>query len=101
MTVNGLNFVYYASGNIIRPFLFQAKEAPRYRSAIWALCGVYAACVIFTALIGLTMWMSNKRRSKAAREAVASEATSACNDVGEDGFRDLTDRENRNFYYKL
>ncbi|KAF4431487.1 Major facilitator superfamily [Fusarium acutatum] len=101
MTVNGLNFVCYAIGNIIGPFLFQAKGAPRYHSAIWALCGVYAACIIFTSLIGLTMWMSNKRRAQAAREAGTSEPISACNDIGEDGFRDLTDRENRNFCYKL
>lgn len=100
MTVNGLNFVCYAAGNITGPFLFQAKEAPRYHSAIWTLCGVYAACTTFTALIGLVMWMSNIHRDKAAREGANAESVST-ERVSEEAFRDLTDRENRNFRYKL
>lgn len=104
MTVNGLNFVCYAGGNIIGPFMFEPSEAPRYMSAIKALCAVYAACVLFTALMGLTLWSSNRRRDAAARSRTHDEdvATTADQDfVGDVGFQDRTDKENRAFRYKL
>lgn len=55
MTVNSLNFICYAAGNIVGPFLFKSTEAPRYATAIKGLCGTYAALIVFTALIGLSM----------------------------------------------
>ncbi|KAH8895345.1 MFS allantoate transporter [Thozetella sp. PMI_491] len=104
MTVNGLNFVFYAAGNIIGPFMFNANEAPRYMSAIKALCGVYAACMLFTALIGLSMWLSNMKRDREFRGRTGGDAAveaAVAEESDELGFHDRTDKENLSFRYKL
>lgn len=95
MTVNGLNFVCYAAGNIIGPFLFMSREAPRYMTAIKILIGVYAASIFFTALIGLIMLWSNKRRDREDGRAIPEEIQD------EVSFHNMTDKENRTFRYKL
>lgn len=97
MALNGLNFVCYAAGNIIGPFMFEPSEVPRYMTAIKALCGVYASSMFFTALIGLSMWWSNRRRD-AQREEAPIEGGRQSEEVG---FHDRTDKENRVFRYKL
>lgn len=99
MTVNGLNFVCYAGGNIIGPFMFKTSEAPRYMTAIKALVGVYAASMFFTALVGLWMWRSNRQRD--AHQA-GQDATESSREPSEEvGFHDRTDKENKAFRYKL
>lgn len=101
MTVNGLNFVCYASGNIIGPFMFTPEEAPRYMTAIRALIGVYASSMFFTALIGACMWLSNRNRNR-QHESVAIDAQEGiAEDAPEAGFQDRTDKELRSFRYKL
>jgi len=60
--VNGLEFVGYAAGNIIGPFLFIPSEAPRYPSAIKELLSVHACAMLFTALWGLVMLRENRKR---------------------------------------
>lgn len=92
MFVNGLEFVLYATGNIIGPFLFQTREKPRYLSAIWALVGVESAGILFTFLMGLWMWRENRSRDRNAGQQP---------DGAEAGFSDHTDLENKAFRYKL
>jgi hypothetical protein len=93
MFVNGLEFVLYATGNIIGPFLFSPSQAPRYLTAIWALVGIEAAGILFTVLMGLWMWRENKNRDKNT-EHYPEQGTEA-------GFSDHTDMENKAFRYKL
>ena len=100
MTVNGLNFVCYAGGSIIGPFLFKPSEAPRYMTAIKALVGLYAASMFFTALVGLSMWLSNRQRDAQAGQQDAAQSISQ-EPSEEVGFHDRTDRENKAFRYKL
>jgi hypothetical protein len=107
MTVNGVNFVFYAAGNVIGPFLFLPEEAPRYLSAIKALCGIYSSSMFFTAVIGLLMLRENrKRRALFAPDSVQIEhggmdRNSNGAEDDEDAFRDLTDGENKRFRYRL
>lgn len=61
---NGVEFVFYAAGNIISPFFFLPEEAPRYPTAIKALCGAYGAGILFTAMLGVYMWLQNVKRAK-------------------------------------
>lgn len=96
MTVNGINFVSYAAGNIIRPFMFSPSEAPRCITAVKTLCGIYASSMFFTAAIGAMMFRENRRRDRVAVGAVDGQM--AANEIG---FSDQTDRENRHFRYKL
>ncbi|KAH7316876.1 major facilitator superfamily domain-containing protein [Stachybotrys elegans] len=81
MTVNGLNFVCYATGNIIGPFMFTPAEAPRYMTATRALIGVYVSSMFFTAAIGVCLWLWNRNRDR--EEAAGSEPS---DDAQEDGF---------------
>lgn len=99
MTVNGLNFVCYAGGNIIGPFMYMPSEAPRYLSAIKSLVGVYAALLAITASIGAIMWRSNRQRDSEVRSGNVEVLTA--DTQAEVGFLDLTDRENPSFRYKL
>jgi hypothetical protein len=62
--VNGLEFVGYATGNIIGPLLFIPKEAPRYPCAIKGLLSVHACAMLFTACLGLVMLRENRKRAK-------------------------------------
>ncbi|KAF9880446.1 hypothetical protein CkaCkLH20_02400 [Colletotrichum karsti] len=103
MTVNGLNFICYAGGNIIGPFMFDPDESPRYMSAIKALCGVYASCMFFTACIGVLMWWENKKRDARIGSIAGTEANDGHDEAeaNEVGFSDRTDKENPHFRYKL
>ncbi|ETN45930.1 uncharacterized protein HMPREF1541_00112 [Cyphellophora europaea CBS 101466] len=100
MTVNSANFFFYATGNVIGPFMFTPSEAPRYMSAIKALCGIYSASAFFTAAIGIFMWNQNRIRDKAARSGIVDQGMSVA-ETGEEGFHDLTDKENKQFRYRL
>jgi hypothetical protein len=62
--VNGLEFIGYTTGNIISPFLFIPKEAPRYPSAIKGLLRVHACAMLFTACLGLVMLRENRKLAK-------------------------------------
>ncbi|KAK2013504.1 MFS general substrate transporter [Colletotrichum eremochloae] len=99
MTVNGINFVCYATGNIIGPFMFSPAEAPRYLTAIRALVGTYASSMFFTALIGGCLWLSNRNRDRAAADDPVGAETAG--GAQADGFLDKTDRELRSFRYRL
>ncbi|KAJ0305330.1 hypothetical protein Brms1b_010873 [Colletotrichum noveboracense] len=104
MTVNGVNFICYAAGNIIGPFMFDPDEAPRYMSAIKALCGMYSSCMFFTACIGGLMWWENRKRDARLAEMTGGEHVNAGHsdtEVNEVGFTDRTDKENPHFRYKL
>lgn len=68
---NGIEFVFYAAGNIISPFFFIPDEAPRYPTAIKALCGVYAGGITFTTILGLYLWWQNIKRSKIEASSTA------------------------------
>lgn len=89
---NGAQFTAYAAGNIISPFFFFPAEAPRYPTAIRALCGIYGAGIVSTTLLGFYMWRQNVLRS----QLPVSEAA-----INEAGFADYTDFENKGFKYKI
>lgn len=90
--INGIEFCCYAAGNIIGPFLFLPQEAPRYMTAIKALCCIYGAAIFFTAVLGLIMLVENKQRNK---------LDLASDSADQEGFSDRTDLENRGFIFKL
>ncbi|ERS99605.1 Major Facilitator Superfamily protein [Sporothrix schenckii 1099-18] len=89
---NGAQFTAYAAGNIISPFFFFPSEAPRYPTAIRALCAIYGVGIFSTILLGIYMWRQNVRR---ATLPISEEL------VNEAGFADYTDYENKGFQYKI
>lgn len=97
-TVNGVLFVSFGCGNIIGPFLFLPAEKPRYLTAIKTLAGMYGGCILMVSCLYITMKMENRKRDKLDRRdgvmLLEGEGT-------EEGFADMTDKENRAFRYKL
>ncbi|CAO1620625.1 unnamed protein product [Parajaminaea phylloscopi] len=119
--VNATNLIAYCIGNLVGPYIWQAKFAP-HNTVPWAVC-----LVIFFLLIPVSysadyvMRTENKRRDAAFGSptegggAAAHEVTInvADKDIGAGGeggahthrldtaFLDLTDRQNMNFRYPL
>lgn len=93
---NGVEFTFYAAGNIVGPFMFTPSQAPRYPTALRAMLGIYVAGIVCTTLLGLYMWNENRRRGRAMTDDGSIEATSEVV-----GFCDRTDFENKGFRYHL
>lgn len=93
-TVTTINFVAWATGNIVGPFVFKTQEAPRYTTAFGTHMGCYGALILN--LLFLRFWyMKENHRKDKLIETGAAEA-----DVDlKHAFDDLTDRENVNFRY--
>ncbi|KAL5113431.1 hypothetical protein ACEQ8H_008699 [Pleosporales sp. CAS-2024a] len=111
--------IYYTSynaansiGNIITPYIFNAKFAPQYINALKGILAIW--CVLLGAVIGqvlVVMWMQKqkmKQREAAGlpREIVDYSMSDRFQEVGEEvhgenGLQDMTDRENLYFQYLL
>lgn len=94
---SGIWFAIYAAGNIIGANIFFAKELPRYNSAMIGLITSY--CGMIALGIGyyfLCRWRNAKRDKEQGgyTEEIKQQAII-------DGFKGLTDRENRGFRYSL
>ncbi|KAH7391298.1 hypothetical protein BKA64DRAFT_756370 [Cadophora sp. MPI-SDFR-AT-0126] len=92
LAANGVLFVYFGIGNIVVPFLFLPGEKPRYLTAIKVLAGMYAGCILIVAGLYVTMATENRRRDR--NPVLQGDGT-------EEGFADMTDKENKAFRYKL
>lgn len=93
--VLALYFVCFVVGNIIGPHMFLSKEAPRYFTALWGLLGTYCGLILFQFTYTIWCWAENRRREKTVLEEGSRE------NMWEEGFRDLTDKENMHFRYQL
>ncbi|EKG15082.1 Major facilitator superfamily [Macrophomina phaseolina MS6] len=97
---NGLWFIWYAAGNIIGAQIFFAREAPRYESAIIALCVCYAGIIVCAFIMRQYMWWENRRRDKAM--GVGERTVNGADEQAmAEGFKDVTDFENKHFRYCL
>ncbi|CAK9436933.1 uncharacterized protein LODBEIA_P14430 [Lodderomyces beijingensis] len=94
---NGLWFLFYAAGNIVGPNIFLATEAPKYRSGIMGLMTSY--CGIMVLAIGLYFTM--KRRNVVRDKEQDGQSEEQKEQAIVDGFKGLTDFENRGFRYSL
>lgn len=97
---NGLWFVWYAAGNIIGAQIFFTREAPRYQSAIIALCICYGAIIVLGGVMRQYMWWENRRRDKAM--GVGERTVNGADEQAmQEGFKDVTDLQNKHFRYCL
>ena len=90
-TVNAMDYVAYAVGNIIGPQTFIADQAPKYTGAVISMLLCYAVCIVLAIAYGVVCRWENQQRDKAAIE----------NEVDEHAadFLDLTDKQNASFRY--
>lgn len=90
VTMNAILLISFCLGNIIGPLTFRQADAPNFIPAkivIIVTCAVAAALAMV--LRAYYTW-ENRRRDRASGEHVMDEE-----------FLDLTDRENKNFRYRL
>ncbi|CDS02602.1 hypothetical protein LRAMOSA00007 [Lichtheimia ramosa] len=86
---NGASFTFYALGNFIGPLVMLENQAPRYIGAMTGFCignGVAIVCFLI-----MRFWMAKENRDRLMNPP--AEAV--------DAHHDLTDRQNRNFIYRL
>lgn len=96
-TANGLWFTFYASGNIIGPNIFFARQSPKYYSAMIGLITSYCGLMALGVSYRLILMRRNSNRDKEQGELTEElEKEAVLN-----GFKDLTDFENRGFRYAL
>ena len=97
--VTAMTFIGWAAGNSAGPQVFQAKDAPLYRSAFIVQLGCYVASIlVFLAL--RVYYMTQNRKRRAANNVLKGRAEDAEDEIDlSQAFLDLTDKQNINFRY--
>lgn len=90
VTTYTMMFLSYATGAIVGPQVFTARDAPRYIVAFSAHVGIYAFFILLTIVLRLMLMRRNATRRKAAANESGDEAIRHDN-----AFQDLTDLQNK------
>lgn len=93
----GIWFTFYAAGNIIGANIFYAYQAPKYISGMIGLITSYVGIMVLAILYRFLLVWRNKSRDKEQNGYSEETARQAILD----GFKDMTDKENRGFRYSL
>jgi hypothetical protein len=89
--MNAILLMSFCLGNIVGPLTFRQADAPDFVPAKITIIVTCAAAVVLTLVLRAYYVWENKRRDRMADGA----------HVVNEEFLDLTDRENKNFRYKL
>ncbi|KAJ5386799.1 hypothetical protein N7509_009340 [Penicillium cosmopolitanum] len=92
ITMNAILLMAFCLGNILGPLTFRTKDEPNYIPAKIALVVTVALAIIFAFLLRFYYGWENRRRDARHEGEVHQENSE---------FLDLTDRQNREFRYKL
>lgn len=87
-------FCAYCAGNALGPTFVYNHEAPQYKSAAMAMLGGYVGKTICHGLLGLYMWLDNKKRDRVHGPADPTIAA-------DNGMKGMTENENIHFRYVL
>lgn len=100
-----------SAGQIVGPQLFTSKDEPRYLPGLRAVMAVYAAIFATVVLQVVNLTVLNKsqekrrvRNGKPAKikdHSMEARYTDMGDDVGDNAFKDITDRQNDEFVYVL
>lgn len=93
----GTWFAVYASGNIIGANIFFSKQAPKYSSAMIGLMTCYSAMIA----LGISYYFLCKWRNAKRDKEQGGYLDEVRQQAIIDGFKGLTDKENRGFRYSL
>lgn len=91
-TVNAMDYVAYAVGNIIGPQTFVSDQAPKYTGAVIAMLFCYAVSIVVAIAYGMACRWENAQRDKDRSVEGGFDDHSA-------DFLDLTDKQNKSFRY--
>ncbi|KAJ6171923.1 hypothetical protein N7470_000990 [Penicillium chermesinum] len=92
VTMNAVLLMSFCSGNILGPLTFRTKDEPNYIPAKIALVATISVAIVFVGLLRVYYMWENRRRDRRAEGGEHQENSE---------FLDMTDRENREFRYKL
>lgn len=93
----GIWFTFYATGNIIGANIFYAKQSPRYKSGMIGCITSYVGIIVIAVAYRVLQMYKNKKRNELQggyTEEIQRQAII-------DGFKDMTDGENKGFRYSL
>lgn len=93
----GAWFAFYAAGNIIGANIFYANEAPKYRSAMIALMTCYSAMMV----LGIGYYFLLRKRNNLRDKEQGEMTEEIRQEAILNGFKGMTDFENRGFRYAL
>ncbi|KAJ4368343.1 hypothetical protein N0V83_006699 [Neocucurbitaria cava] len=93
ITTNAFLLIGYCLGNFIGPFFFLAEQAPQYELGVGMMFFCIGVQVLSIVGLWVLLWMRNKSR------ASANVSEQDVIEGYENGFRDLTDKENVHFKY--
>ncbi|KAL7663273.1 Major facilitator superfamily (MFS) profile domain-containing protein [[Candida] zeylanoides] len=93
----GIWFTMYAAGNIVGSNIFVAKESPKYKSGMIGCIICYVGIMVIGIAYRCLQMYRNKQRNEQQGEFTEEIRRQAIID----GFKDMTDKENRGFRYAL
>lgn len=97
VVTNGCWFTLYAAGNIIGANIFYDREAPKYKSAMYGLITCYSGMMVLGTCYFFVLKYRNVKRDKEQGEQTEEMKQEAVLN----GFKGLTDFENKGFRYAL
>ncbi|KAM0787871.1 hypothetical protein ACM66B_003923 [Microbotryomycetes sp. NB124-2] len=99
MLVTAAIWVGVCVGNLVGPYLYLERQAPKYQLGIGSLLVANGLEIIVIILLRLHFIRSNKRKEEQARQMVVDGKSEAVPHENETAFSDLTDKQNPNFRY--
>lgn len=97
VVTNGLWFTMYAAGNIVGANIFYAREVPKYRSAMIGLLTCYSGLIA----LGIGYWFLLRARNFKRDKEQGEQTDEMKQEAIQNGFKGLTDFENKGFRYAL
>ncbi|KAJ5338156.1 hypothetical protein N7452_004884 [Penicillium brevicompactum] len=92
VSMNAILLMSFCLGNILGPLTFRTEDEPNYIPAKIAIVVTISVAIVFTFALRTYYVLENRRRDRSQEGAVHQENSE---------FLDMTDRENREFRYKL
>ncbi|PVH14739.1 uncharacterized protein CXQ87_005015 [Candidozyma duobushaemuli] len=97
VVTNGCWFTMYATGNIVGANIFYANEAPKYKSAMIGLMTCYSGMIA----LGIGYWFLLRARNYRRDKEQGEQTEEMKQEAILNGFKGLTDFENKGFRYAL
>lgn len=97
--VYSMNYLGYAAGALIGPQTFRSEEAPRYTGGFTGMMVSFCACILLSMLYWFvcTLNNGNKRAVLDAKENIEIQTVITAKET--DKLYDLTDKQQRTFFY--
>ncbi|KAL8288249.1 hypothetical protein RB597_000373 [Gaeumannomyces tritici] len=97
----GWSFVSFGVGNIAGPHFFKSSEAPVYQSGIISMLCSFVLALILAQILRLMCVAENKKRNRELARRSPDEIAELKRIGDQQGFEDVTDKENFMFRYAL